>query len=35
MSLLIENVGKTFHTRSGTVTALDGIDLEIQPGDFV
>jgi NitT/TauT family transport system ATP-binding protein/sulfonate transport system ATP-binding protein len=35
MSLVIQGVGKSFQTRSGTVTALDGIDLEIQPGEFV
>jgi NitT/TauT family transport system ATP-binding protein/sulfonate transport system ATP-binding protein len=35
MSLVIQHVSKTFQTRSGTVTALDGIDLDIQPGEFV
>ena len=35
MPLTIENVSKTFPTRSGGLTVLSRVGLEIQPGEFV
>jgi NitT/TauT family transport system ATP-binding protein/sulfonate transport system ATP-binding protein len=35
VSLIIEGVNKTFQTRSGALTVLQDIDLEIHPGEFV
>jgi putative ABC transport system ATP-binding protein len=35
MLLHFNNVNKTYRGAAGTVTALDGISLEVQPGDFI
>lgn len=35
MEIRVQDVRKTFHGSSGTVTALDGIDLKITEGEFV
>lgn len=33
--LVIEGLTKTFHPKSGPVTALDGVDMVVRPGEFV
>ena len=35
ISLRIEGVSKTFHSRGRTVEALQPVDLQVQPGEFV
>jgi NitT/TauT family transport system ATP-binding protein len=34
-AVTVSAVSKTFDVKGGTVTALEGIDLEVQPGEFV
>jgi NitT/TauT family transport system ATP-binding protein len=35
LKLEIRNISKIFHGKSGTLTALDSIDLDVQAGEFV